>query len=194
VIIAADAVALYGLCAYGSNADADAVLTDAHWGAGVIAQDGAKYPGSRATDHIQHQSAAARTAPCRRPATPTDTTGTAKTLSDPAATSSGTEGHACRVPGGRALLIPAPNIHICASHALTGIQAISAPNGGYRVPPTRRAVTVGNEAPPAGLASKTPRRVRPVNSRLALAMPRNATTPSSVPGRPTLLVALACSW
>src|SRR6266487_1647449 len=28
--------------------------------------------------------------------------------------------------------------------------------GGYRVPPTRRAVTVGNEAPPAGLASKVP--------------------------------------
>jgi hypothetical protein len=26
--------------------------------------------------------------------------------------------------------------------------------GGYRVPPTRRAVTVGDEAPPAGLASK----------------------------------------
>jgi hypothetical protein len=29
-------------------------------------------------------------------------------------------------------------------------------NGGYRVPPTCRAVTVGNEAPPAGLASKGP--------------------------------------
>jgi hypothetical protein len=28
--------------------------------------------------------------------------------------------------------------------------------GGYRVPPRRRAVTVGNGAPPAGLASKVP--------------------------------------
>src|SRR6478609_3141254 len=26
-------------------------------------------------------------------------------------------------------------------------------NGGYRVPPTRRAITVGNEAPPAGPAA-----------------------------------------
>ena len=30
------------------------------------------------------------------------------------------------------------------------------PIGGYRVPTTSRAVTVGNEAPPAGLASKVP--------------------------------------
>jgi hypothetical protein len=29
----------------------------------------------------------------------------------------------------------------------------SAHIGGYRVPPTRRAITVGNEAPPAGLAA-----------------------------------------
>jgi hypothetical protein len=30
---------------------------------------------------------------------------------------------------GRPTLIAAPNIQICASHALTGIEAISAPNG-----------------------------------------------------------------
>ena len=36
------------------------------------------------------------------------------------------------------------------------------------------------------------RQVRPVNSRLVLAMPSSATTPSSAPGRPTLLVALVC--
>ncbi len=36
-------------------------------------------------------------------------------------------------------------------NAMTGVQI-----GGYRVPPTLRAVTVGNEAPPAGLASKVP--------------------------------------
>jgi hypothetical protein len=62
------------------------------------------------------------------------------------------------------------------------------------VPPARQAVTVGNEAPPAGSGKQDARRVRPVNSRLALAMPSSATTPSSAPGRPTLLVALVCPW
>src|SRR6266700_7302130 len=33
---------------------------------------------------------------------------------------------------------------------------VAAHSGGYRVPPTSRAVTIGNEAPPAGLASKVP--------------------------------------
>jgi hypothetical protein len=39
----------------------------------------------------------------------------------------GTEGHACRVPGGQPMLMAAPNIQICASHVLTGVKAISAP-------------------------------------------------------------------
>jgi len=55
VIIAVDVVALYGLCAYCSNADADTALMTPTGGAGVIAQDGAKHPGSRATDNVQHQ-------------------------------------------------------------------------------------------------------------------------------------------
>jgi len=29
------------------------------------------------------------------------------------------------------MLIAAPNIQICASHVLNGVEAISAPNGGY---------------------------------------------------------------
>ena len=41
---------------------------------------------------------------------------------------------------------------LSAMPASSGLRQI----GGYRVPPTRRAVTVGNEAPPAGLASKVP--------------------------------------
>ena len=53
-------------------------------------------------------------------------------------------------------------------------------------------LTVGNEVPPAG--KQGARRVRPVNSRLALAMPSSATTPSSAPGRPTLLIALVYPW
>jgi hypothetical protein len=48
----------------------------------------------------------------------------------------------------------APISRSCAVTTVTLANQVAAPNGGYRVPPTRRAVTVGNEVPPAGLASK----------------------------------------
>ena len=53
-------------------------------------------------------------------------------------------------------VINTQNDHIWTASVVTGRQTISAYDGGYRVPPTRRAVTVGNEAPPAGVASKVP--------------------------------------
>ncbi len=61
----------------------------------------------------------------------------------------------------------------------------SQPNG-HRVPPARRAVTIGNEAAPTGLASKVPDGPAPSLS------PDGALTPSLAPGRPTLLVSFVC--
>jgi hypothetical protein len=55
-----------------------------------------------------------------------------------------------------ATVIVAQNIHIGTVHGHAEHSHCPVHNGGYRVPPTRRAVTVGNEAPPAGLASKVP--------------------------------------
>src|SRR4029077_2136984 len=63
----------------------------------------------------------------------------------------GTEGHAWRVPGGRPMLMAAPNIQLCASHVLTGIEAISAPERRLfaRPPPAHRSRRV-NAGAPAG--------------------------------------------
>ena len=74
-----------------------------------------------------------------------------------------------------------------------GIRTTSAQIGGYRVPPTRRAVTVGNEAPPAGLASKVPDGSDPSTLAWPSPMPSSAvngavigTQPPNAPGRARL--------
>src|SRR6266700_5982918 len=58
---------------------------------------------------------------------------------------------------------------------------VAAHSGGYRVPPTSRAVTIGNEAPPAGLASKVPDGSAPSTlawpSRCPAALPRRRRHP-----------------
>ncbi len=57
--------------------------------------------------------------------------------------------------------LPLPDVHteiqiirLCASDVRIDLDLVTAPNGGYRVPPTRRAVTDCNEDPtgwmPAG--------------------------------------------
>ena len=63
------------------------------------------------------------------------------------------------------MLMAAPNIQLCASPVPTGIEAISAPNGGYtRVPPgqrTLRSVKRHARCPVGGTSGRVARALAP---------------------------------